>query len=251
MLSNLKVPFRAAALLAGLAALSGCAASSPPGSEFNDPYETVNRDVHAFNKEFDRVVFRPVSRAYGAVLPRYVRQRLNNVQSHFSLPADTINSGLQGRGENTVHNFFRFMVNSTVGVLGLFDPATSLGLEDRSTDFGETLYVWGAGEGAYIEVPLFGPYTQRAAVGDVVDLVLNPLSFLSLDAPESFIPSGTYVAEAVDYRYEFADTVDGILYESADSYAQARLIYLDNRRFQLGDTAQAAAIDPYEDLYGE
>ncbi|QIE40895.1 MlaA family lipoprotein [Meridianimarinicoccus aquatilis] len=252
MLNSRRAGWRSAGLaLVTALALSGCTASSPPGSEFNDPYETANRDVHEFNKEFDRMVFRPVSRAYGTVVPGYLRQRLNNIQSHFSLPADTINAGLQGRGENTVHNFFRFLVNTTVGVFGIFDPATSMGLEDRSTDFGETLFVWGAGEGAYVEVPLFGPYTQRALVGEVVDVFLNPLSFIGLDAPASYIPAGTYVAEAVDYRYEFADTVDGVLYESGDSYAQLRLIYLDNRRFQLGDTSNAAAIDPYEELYGE
>ena len=231
--------------------LTGCAASAPPGSEFNDPFEDTNRAVHAFNKGFDQAVFRPVSKAYGTAVPGYVRQRLNNVQSHFSLPSDTINAALQGRGESTVHNFFRFVVNTTVGVFGVFDPATSMGLEDRSTDFGETLFVWGTGEGAYLEVPLFGPYTQRDLVGEVVDVVLNPLSFISLSPPESYIPAGTYITEAMDYRYEFADTVDGILYESADSYAQMRLIFLENRRFRLGDTSQATAIDPYEELFGD
>lgn len=232
-------------------AVSGCATSGPPGAAVNDPYEGANRAVHAFNKGFDQALFRPVSRAYGTVVPSYGRQKLNNVQSHFSLPSDIINAALQGRGENTVHNLFRFLVNTTVGVLGIFDPATSLGLEDRSTDFGETLFVWGSGEGAYLEVPFFGPYTQRDLLGEVVDVVINPLSFVSLSPPESYIPSGTYIAEAADYRYTFADTVDGILYESADSYVQMRTIYLDNRRFELGDTAQTAAIDPYEELFGE
>lgn len=242
---------RPATLVLVALTLSGCAASAPLGSDFNDPYESTNRAIHAFNKSFDQAVFRPVSRGYGTVVPGYVRQRLNNVQSHFSLPSDTINAALQGRGENTVHNFFRFLVNTTVGVVGIFDPATSLGLEDRSTDFGETLFVWGTGEGAYLEVPLFGPYTQRDLVGEVVDVVLNPLSFVSLSPPESYIPSGTYVAEALDYRHEFADTVDGILYDSADSYAQMRLIFLENRRFRLGDTSQSTAFDPYEELYGD
>jgi len=245
-------PRRGGLLALGLAlVLVGCTASSGPDAVVNDPYESANRNVHAFNKGFDRAVFRPVSRAYGTVVPGYVRQRFNNIQSHFSLPADTINAGLQGRGENTVHNLFRFLVNTTVGVLGVFDPATSMGLEDRSTDFGETLFVWGAGEGAYLEVPLLGPYTQRALVGDVVDVFLNPLSFLGLGTPEAYIPAGTYVTEAIDYRYEFGDTVDGLLYESADSYEQLRIVYLDNRRFRLGDTSNAAAIDPYEELFGQ
>jgi phospholipid-binding lipoprotein MlaA len=234
-----------------LVALAGCTVNRPPGNGPDDPFETSNREVHEFNKTFDKAVFRPVSRAYGTVVPQYVRQRLNNVQSHFGLPADMINGALQGRGENTVHNMFRFLVNTTVGVLGIFDPATSFGLEDRSTDFGETLFVWGNGEGAYIEIPLFGPYTQRDLIGDVVDVIINPLSFIGLEAPEAFIPAGTYVAEAVDYRYEFSDSIDSVLYDSADSYAQLRQIYLENRRFQLGDTANTETIDPYEELFGE
>lgn len=241
--------FVVAALLAVF--LAGCTANRPPGNGPDDPFETSNREVHEFNKAFDKAVFRPVSRAYGTVVPGYFRQRLNNIQSHFGLPADTINSALQGRGENAVHSFFRFLVNTTVGVLGIFDPATSLGLEDRSTDFGETLYVWGTGEGAYLEVPFFGPYTQRDLAGDVVDVIINPLSFIGLSAPEAYIPAGTYVTEAIDYRYEFSDSVDSVLYDSADSYSQLRLIYLENRRYQLGDTTSSEAIDPYEELYGE
>lgn len=150
------------------------------------------------------------------------------------------------------HNLFRFMLNTTVGVFGIFDPATAFGLERRSTDFGETLYVWGVEEGAYVEVPFFGPYTQRSLTGDVVDLFLNPLTFVGLDAPESYIPATTYVLEQTDYRYEFSNSVDEVLYESADSYLQTRQIYLDNRRFKLGDSpADGGVIDPYEELYGE
>ena len=242
--------------------LMGCATSGPPGSEVNDPYEKVNRQVHQFNKTFDKAVFRPASVGYGTVVPGYVRQKVNNVQYNLQLPAEIINSLLQGRIENFGHNTFRFMLNSTLGVLGIFDPATSFGLERRDTDFGETLYVWGVGEGAYVEVPFFGPYTQRDLAGDIVDVVMNPLSVLGTDIP-TYVPAGTYVLEAGDYRYRYKGTVDSVLYDSADSYAQTRVIYLDNRRYTLARAAQGRGdqdvtdpnggglVDPYADAYAE
>jgi len=205
-------------------------------------------------------VFRPASQAYGVVFPEYVRGKVDNLRHNIDLPGEIINAALQGRGENTGHNFFRFMVNTTLGVLGIFDPATSFGLERRSTDFGETLFVWGVPEGAYVETPLFGPYTERSLAGDVVDLFLNPLTFVGLDTPEAFVPATTYVLEAANYRYTFRSTVDAILYESADSYAQTRISYLQNRRFTLERNRQAfgrggggsspSVVDPYADAGG-
>ncbi len=255
--------------------LSACAAQGPSGAGAErpeDPLESVNRAVFEFNRGFDRALFRPVSVGYGYAFPAYVRDKVNNVQYHFNLPAEMINAGLQGRGVNFWHNTFRFLLNSTVGVLGIFDPATSFGLERRETDFGETLFVWGAGEGAFVTVPFLGPYTTRHLTGDVVDVFLNPLSFIGLDPPESYIPIGTYVAEAADQRFEFRDSIDSVLYESADGYAQTRLIYLENRRFTLernarggrsagsgaggvvdpygGDGGDAGVIDPYGDATG-
>lgn len=241
----------------------GCATSAPPGSAVNDPYEKVNRQVHQFNKTFDKAVFRPASVGYGHAVPGYVRTKFNNLQYNFQLPGEIINNLMQGRMENFGHNGFRFLVNSTLGVLGIFDPATSFGLERRDTDFGETLYVWGVGEGPYVEVPFFGPYTQRDLAGEVVDLFINPLSVVGLDPPADLAPATTYVLEAGDYRYRYRKTVDGVLYESADSYAQTRIIYLENRRYELarahagatGDDVQdpygGGLVDPYADAYAE
>ena len=139
----------------------------------------------------------------------------------------------------------RFVINSTLGFGGLFDVASDFGIEDHETDFGETLHVWGAGEGAYVELPFLGPSTQRDAVGKVVDLFTNPLSY-TLDDPESYYGPVASVASGLGNRGRFSDTIDSILYDSADSYAQARLIYLQNRRFELGQEDQGAEIDPFE-----
>lgn len=230
--------------------LSACATSGPPGSDVNDPYEPVNRGVHSFNKSVDKVLYRPVSTAYGFVIPRPLRQGVNNFSQNLGGPQDAVNSLIQGRVEDTVHTLFRFVLNTTLGVAGVFDPATSIGLERRDTDFGETLHVWGVGEGAYLSVPFFGPSTQRDTLGDVVDLFTDPFApFVGF--PEAYIPTAAWVLENADDRYQFSDTIDSVLYDSTDSYAQSRLIYLDNRRFELGGTTEDVYFDPYEELLNE
>jgi len=124
----------------------------------------------------------------------------------------------------------------------------------KPTDFGETLHVWGAGEGAYVELPFLGPSTARDATGTLVDLVLNPIQLL-LPPDEAMAATVTKLFSRLGDRDRFSATVESILYDSADSYAQARLLYLQNRRFGLGQAgaaegADGAFIDPYEDPYG-
>ncbi|MEM7752062.1 MAG: VacJ family lipoprotein [Pseudomonadota bacterium] len=246
----MKLPFYIkAAFFAGVFALAGCAKTVNEG--INDPYEPVNRAVHAVNKGADTVFFRPASQVYGNVVPQPARQSLSNAASNLSGPRNVMNDLLQGNVEDAGHNFARFAVNSTIGVFGLFDPASgSFGLEARDTGFGDTLAVWGVGEGAYLELLLFGPSTERDAIGQTVDILANPLDNLFGDAAE--VATATSVPSVLNSRFELADTVDGILYESADSYAQLRLFYLESRRFQLsGQTSAENAFDPYENLYDE
>lgn len=241
------------------AGIGGCTTGTAAGpGEFNDPYEGTNRQIHGFNKAVDRTVYRPVSMAYGTVVPSIVRQGVVNLSETIDLPRRMVNDLLQGDVEDVLHNAFRFGVNITFGLFGLVDAASSLGIEERDADFGETLHVWGAGEGAYVAVPFFGPSTQRDLVGDVVDLATNPLSYV-LAPPESYVGPVTTVGENADYRYTFRNTIDEVLNNSADSYAQSRVIYLQSRRFELGQSPAGAGgteddggeIDPYEELYGD
>jgi len=237
------------ALLA-MAALAGCA-TQQPGQEINDPIEPVNRAVHSFNTGLDRVAFRPVSVAYGTVVPKPVRQGFSNMAETVDTPKRAINAFLQGNIENGFHNTARFILNATGGILGFFDPASTIGLDERNTDFGETLYVWGAEEGAIINTPFFGPYTQRHLTGEVVDIFLNPFSLI-LNWPDNIPSVAVTLSDYASDRYDFRDTLDTVLYESVDSYAQTRQIYLDNRRFKLGATVEEDAFfDPYEELYAE
>ena len=238
------------ALSMGLVFLAACSAPSTPG-EIHDPYESFNRAVHASNKGADRIFFRPASQAYGAVVPQPVRRGLSNASANLSGPRNVVNDVMQGNMEDAGHNLMRFLVNTTVGVFGIFDPASgSFGLEARDTGFGDTLAVWGTQEGAYLELPLFGPSTERDAVGQVVDIFTNPLDSVFDEAGE--VAAATSLPSVLNSRFELGDTVDGILYESADSYAQLRLFYLESRRFQLsGQTSAENAFDPYENLYDE
>ena len=232
-------------------ALAGCSVPSEP-TDIHDPYERMNRAVHAYNKGSDRVFFRPVSQAYGKNVPEQVRTSLSNAAANLDTPRSVANNLLQGNIESAVHNTFRFLLNTTIGVFGIFDPAAgSFGLEPRDSGFGDTLAVWGTPEGAYLELPLFGPSNERDAVGRFVDILANPIGSVLPDDGET-IASLTSFPSVFNSRYEFADTVDGILYDSADSYVQLRLFYLESRRFELsGQTSAGNAFDPYEDLYDE
>lgn len=227
-------------------ALGACATGEPGATAdgVNDPYERTNRKIHAFNRGLDRAVVRPTSKGYTAIVPDDIETSVGNFAVNLDRPSHVVNALMQGNLRGAGLSSVRFLVNSTLGIGGLFDAASDFNIPDYETDFGETLHVWGVGEGAYLELPIAGPSTQRDAVGLVVDLFTNPLRYV-LDAPEENYGTVAGVASRLGDRGRFADTIDSILYESADSYAQARLIYLQNRRFELGDEASAPEIDPF------
>ncbi|MCV2864126.1 VacJ family lipoprotein [Albidovulum sediminicola] len=235
-------------LIAAAGLLAGCA-QLPEGAEFSDPYEAKNRGVHDTNVEIDRTLFGD-GKQKGIIptFPRPLAKGFINFASNLAAPGDVVNRVLQGKPKPAIETTLRFVINTTVGIGGLFDPATAMGIEKDETDFGETLAVWGSGEGDYIVIPIIGPSTERDAVGFVVDLVLDPLNVL-LPRPESSYALVAAAASSAASRQVNADLVESILYESADGYAQARIIYLQNRRYELGEDIYV--IDPYEDPYGQ
>ncbi|WP_156790748.1 MlaA family lipoprotein [Rhodobacter ferrooxidans] len=237
---------RSATVAAALLLLAACAAP-PPSATIWDPNEAANRQVHAFNLAADKALVAPFANAYGKGLPEPLRRGVTNFASNLDLPGEVANGLLQVRPDRAVENTLRFVLNTTVGIGGLFDPATAIGLPGKRTDFGETLHVWGLGEGAYVELPLLGPSTERDTAGKVVDLMLNPLS-LVLQKPESYVGTVAKFASKLGDRQRFSSTVDSVLYGSADSYAQMRLLYLQKRRFDLG---QAVAVEDIEDPYAQ
>jgi phospholipid-binding lipoprotein MlaA len=230
--------------LALFAALSACSPAPIDGS-LNDPYESVNRQIHDFNKDLDTALLRPAGQA-AADLPDFVRLPVANFADNVGLPGAVLNGVLQLDIEGVTKNTLRFLINSTVGVLGLFDPAGAIGIDEEETDFGETLAVWGVPEGAYVELPVLGPSTERDAVGQIVDFIIDPLDQVGRP-PMLDYGTASRVADIVITRGTFGDTLDSILYESADSYAQSRLFYLQNRRFELGQSGGDTVVDPYAD----
>ncbi len=234
---------------AGIAVLFSLSACTPPqpGAEFNDPYEANNRAVHEENVAMDRALFGGGKPRKRPLLPLPVADALGNVAGNLGAPGDVLNSVLQLRPEPAVINSVRFLVNTTVGIGGIFDPATAMGIYAEETDFGETLHVWGAPEGAFLVVPFAGPTTERDLAGKVVDAIIDPIG-AAVGRPEDYYIRAAKLAGRVADRQKFGDTVDSILYESADSYAQMRLLYLQNRHFELG--IEAEVFDPYEDPYG-
>jgi phospholipid-binding lipoprotein MlaA len=240
-------PALRATLLGAIFALGACTAKTGD-SEFNDPYEAQNRAVFNANLRIDTALFGGDKKEKGPGLPEPIARGVTNFAANLEAPGNALNSALQGRVEPLVANTFRFLINTTVGIGGIFDPATEIGIPERKTDFGQTLHVWGAPQGAYLVVPLAGPTTQRDLAGKVVDILIDPLGAV-IKPPESYATTGLKFGAKIIKRQRFSQSVDSILYESADSYAQTRLIYLQNRNFELG--VEAEVVDPYENPYGQ
>ena len=245
------------ALIACTVALTACASTNGARETdgIYDPYEQDNRKVHAFNRKLDEKLVRPAASGYSSFLPDEVENSVSHFAENLGQPSIMVNSLLQGDLRGVGLSMARFLTNTLLGFGGLLDPAETWEIAEHDTDFGETLYKWGAGEGAYIELPGLGPSTVRATTGKVVDLFTNPLSYV-VGSPEKYYGTLASTSSRLSDRDRYSSTIDSILYESADSYAQARLIYLQNRRFALGDEGSASSAedpysDPYEDPYAQ
>lgn len=219
---------------------------APVTNGISDPNEAQNRAVHKFNLVLDKNVLRPVATGATRVLPDPAERGVVNFAENLELPGVVVNDVLQLRLDKAIENTVRFAINTTVGIGGLFDPASKAGVTGKKTDFGETLHVWGIGEGNYFELPFFGPSTDRDALGKVVDIALDPLRLIFPKAGS--LPLIAKIGAKIADRGRYSETVDSILYDSADSYAQARLLYLQNRRFELG---QAPSDESFEDPYAQ
>lgn len=230
-----------AALL--VAALSGCAT---PSAEVQDRFEAENRQVHEMNKELDSKVVRPIAKGTGGLLPDEAEVAILNAAATWEAPGDMVNYLLQAKPGKAVESALRFTVNATVGIGGILDPASAIGIPNHSTTLGDTFYVWGLPEGNYEELPLLGPSTDRDTAGRVGGGWLNPVGYV-VTPTQGVVLLVLSGASMLVERGRYSDTVDSVLYDSADSYAQTRLLYMQNRRFELGDTGAAddGFIDPY------
>lgn len=246
---------RAARPVAALACLGILMACGQPEQivtrgQTPDPHEKFNRKVHKFNRGLDRALIRPAGKGYSAAIPDDIETAIGRFAFNLSIPSAVVNNVLQGNMRGAIQDTARFAVNTTVGLGGFFDPASEISMAaPTDADFGQTLYVWGVPEGNYGEVPLLGPGTDRHMAGKVVDVFTNPLTYVLPD-PERYYGTAASVASRLSDRARYSDTIDSVLYESEDSYAATRSLYLQNRRFKLDGGRSDTYQDPYDELYG-
>lgn len=227
------------AVLLGLLLLcTGCATSSsdPPSADEadsdNDPAEGVNRAIFKANLAADHAVMRPVAQAYTDHVPEVVQTGIHNVVQNLKEPAVALNDLLQGNVNHAWQSVQRLAVNTTVGGAGIVDVAAKLGLPPHKADFGQTLAVWGVGEGPFVELPLLGPSNPRDALGTAVDLALNPLTYVG-GAPATYAGVATGGANLVDARAQHLKDLDELERNSLDYYAALRSVYRQHREAEI------------------
>lgn len=193
-----------------------------------DPWEGLNRRTHRFNNAVDRTIAKPLAKAYLAVTPRPVRLGVSNFFNNLGQPLSSINALLQGKPKQAAQSFGRFLLNSTLGIAGIFDPATDAKLPNRSEDFGQTLGVWGWKQSRYVEVPLFGPRTVRDLFGMAGDAPVALLRGVEEDKVRVFLQG----LQLVEVRTQLL-AVDGLREGAADDYALVRDSWLQRRNYQI------------------
>ena len=250
------------ALVAIALALGACA-SKPPADdlearryyqEINDPLEPMNRQILKFNRGFEKVVLTPVAKTYRAVLPAPARKGVYNVLHNLKSPVIFGNDVMQGEGKRAGNTLLRFVVNSTLGIGGLFDVATRMGIESHDEDFGQTLAVHGIGEGFYLVLPIFGPSSPRDGIGLAVDILIDPIFWILRSENLNYVNYIRTGVEGVDIYARNLDQIEELKRSSLDYYAALRSTYRQNRRSEILNGAEEDPDFPeylFEDEYEE
>jgi phospholipid-binding lipoprotein MlaA len=227
------------ALLGLSLAISGCATLPNGKPDPRDRFERANRSVYKFNTALDHAVLRPTARAY-IKLPQVLRTGINNFFTNFAYPTTVVNDLFQGKLKDSLTDSARIVVNTTLGIGGLFDPASGMGLERHTQDFGLTLGHWGVPTGPFIELPFLGPSDVRDALGLVPDYAITyEISHELIN--NDWASAGMFVLSQIDRRSQLLD-LDKIVDQAYDPYAFTRNAYLQRRDYLVhGD--QSAADD--------
>jgi phospholipid-binding lipoprotein MlaA len=193
--------------------------------EISDPLEPMNRAIYGFNSTLDKYMLEPAAKTYKFVVPKPGRQAVRNILSNLSEPVTLLNSALQGNTEGSFTSFWRFTLNSTFGICGIFDIASVAGLKANKEDFGQTIGYYGLGSGPYLMLPILGPSNGRDLVGSVVDSVSDPYNYLVDD--EGIWAKN--ILEGLDKRASILDLMSEINRTSFDPYATIRSLYTQKR----------------------
>lgn len=244
------------ALIALLLSLTACASSDkarqqgaqasanqpPIYDDPRDPFERLNRSLWDFNYDIlDAYLLRPATVGYMTVVPKPARKGLINVVDNLGEPASFLNSILQAKPEKAAVSAGRFLVNSTVGVLGIFDVASKMGLENADENFNQTLAVWGVGDGPYLMVPARGPTTVRGTAGGIVDTLYFPLGLLN--TPLTLTRAAIM---ALDGREQLMQ-VENMLNNSLDPYSFVKESYFQRQLFKIYDGNPPAPEETLDD----
>lgn len=226
--------------LVAVVALSGCA-SNPQNPD--DPFEDYNRTMFKINQRVDKFTFRPLARVYDTVAPRPVKIGVGNFFGNLGDVWIGANNMLQGKFADGVSDWMRFAFNSTWGIAGLLDIASEMGLTKHDEDFGQTLAVWGVGEGPFIVMPFFGPRTMRDAWAIPVDLQFDQIWGID------HVPTrNSMTAFRITHnRANFLAVERSLAHGSLDRYTYTRDFYLQQRRFKVSDGQLTLEYDDYDD----
>lgn len=225
---------------------SACSSVPPEQRAESDPLESMNRGLYSANTAIDNVSTKPLAKAYRKVIPAPARQGISNFFQNLLAPRSVINNLLQGKPKDSLTELSRFIVNSTIGVGGIFDIATASGLPERREDFGQTAAVWGVPDGPYVMLPLLGPKTLRDALLTPADIFANPMQHYE----NTSVRDKLQVIRIIDIRYRLFPA-EKLLEDSKDPYLTTRESYLQNREFEVFDGNPPEEDDEFFDEFLE
>ena len=213
-------------------------------NEVKDCFETLNRATFAFNMGLDKVIFKPVSKGYRK-LPAPIRKGTSNALNNLSNLVTVPNNMLQGDFHSAANNSVRFVINSTIGIVGIFDPANKLGFEkSEKEDYGQTLGVMGVGEGCFLVLPVLGPSTIRDTVGTLISLNGGDAWYnITVEKDTNYVKDSDYYVSkslsAVDFRAKNLEAFDSMEKNSMDLYATVRSLYLQDRKKRINNSSNS------------
>jgi phospholipid-binding lipoprotein MlaA len=217
-------------------AMASCASApkNDPGAlaefkKINDPGEPTNRFIFKINQGLDAIIIKPLTSFYRGIFPDPIRSGVHNFLNNIKTPVILANDVLQGEPERAGDTVMRFLINTTAGIGGLRDQASEWGYEAHDEDFGQTLAVWGVGEGPYIMLPLFGPSNPRDAIGKFVDTLMDPINWWAENDEREWVPITRTVVGGIDTRDQLWDVLDDLEKSSIDFYAAIRSLYRQRR----------------------
>ena len=220
--------------------LSGCA--SLPSHDPSDPLEPINRDVEQFNRKFDKIIAKPVARGYRKITPDPLDRGITNFFANLADINSAVNNLLQLKPHRALSDVGRLCINTTVGLLGFFDVATGMGLKNYKEDLGQTLGYYGVGDKPYLVIPILGPSNLRDFVGQMGDLVINPIYYTSEGVYWSLL-----TLKYVDTRADLLETGDILEEAAVDPYSFIRETYQQSRRHKIHNGMQPQDSPQFED----